>query len=273
MREYVALNALLRILGLNPHNPINSPYRNDLVGFKRHINKLLFDFFEECRTNLEYGNQESKFLLINDLIDKFIHIKNQNFKIENNTIIHYPSRIELKAEKDTNVLTVLKSQLECFDTAISHLNELSSRYDNSIEEPNQPQKREHKKSRPLKYPSFRSNLTAENLQDIYRYMLKEGFIHKSTDLKAFIGAFSGENPKKKINWTATQQELRWFIKGINKISIKNISGEIWKVTSNCFINSDGEEFDPVMIKNAGKPKSTERVEKLITTFNYLTEID
>jgi len=277
--KYIVLNELIRILTLNPYDPRDAPDSNDLRGIKGHINKLLFDFFEECRTNLKTGDIESNLLLINSLQDKFNHIKNQNFKTIDSKLIHRPSGNELEAEKNENISSTLSAQYECINSALKHLFKLDLFYKRRVEKQTKPQKKDNKRVRQLTYPSFQSHLTPKNLEDISRNLedisrfMKKGFIHKSTDPKIFIGIFSGENPKKKIIWEGSQQELKLFIKGINDVGIKDISGEIWKVTSNCFTKSNGEGFLPSKLKDAGKPENPERTEKLINYFNDLAESD
>ncbi|MBK8352433.1 MAG: hypothetical protein IPL21_12330 [Saprospirales bacterium] len=97
-----------------------------------------------------------------------------------------------------------------------------------------------------KHKSFKyTNNDSTRLPDLMNELIKANFIDKETEIKQFRKIFSGNEIDKQIIWIGNISELSYFIKTIHNDhkKVEDTKQQIWKITSQCFIQSDGTSFD------------------------------
>lgn len=110
-----------------------------------------------------------------------------------------------------------------------------------------------------------TNSDSTRLTDLMNALKINKLIEKDTQLKDFRKIFSGDEIEKKIIWIGTLSELSYFIKSIHNTfqKIENTKQQLWKITSECFIQSDGKHYDKSKFRSQKPPASKENIDKLV----------
>jgi len=105
-----------------------------------------------------------------------------------------------------------------------------------------------------------------NLTEFRKSLIEGGFIDKSTKLTDFKKLFRNELPDNLIIWLGGISELYYLIKTLHndKKLIDNTGKEVWKITSNCFIDTNGNQFDWAKFRGQKIPVSSKKLDKIIS---------
>lgn len=91
--------------------------------------------------------------------------------------------------------------------------------------------------------------------------LENKFIDKDTSLTDFKSIFQNKKIPKdnRIKWIGSNRELQWFVHILNSDLeiIADMKNDKWVVTTYCFVNKDGDEFETDQLRNA----SGERIKR------------
>lgn len=93
------------------------------------------------------------------------------------------------------------------------------------------------------YNRFKNNLPA--LNDVLVSLKKNKFISSDTSITEFRKIFNNTKPDNTIQWIGNISELKYFVKLLHndfKLII-NLKKDIWKVTSQLFIDKNKKPFD------------------------------
>jgi hypothetical protein len=109
--------------------------------------------------------------------------------------------------------------------------------------------------------SFKNNLT-----EFRRCLIDGGFIDKLTKLADFNKIFKNELPDTPIIWSGNLSELYYLIKTLHndKKLIDNTGKEVWKITANCFVDSNSNQFDWAKFRGQKPPASSKKLDKIIS---------
>lgn len=121
-----------------------------------------------------------------------------------------------------------------------------------------------------KYNSFTyiNNLTGQTqLTDLMNALKRKNLIEKSTDLKDFRKAFSGEAIEKPIVWTGKISELSYFIKQLHNVLnlVEDLKQQQWAVTINCFIQENGEQYNRTKLRTQKVPTTSKNIDSALNT--------
>ena len=98
------------------------------------------------------------------------------------------------------------------------------------------------------------------------------FIAENTSLEDFKTIFQNRHvPKnKRIVWIGSNKELQWFVKILNYDLryIADLKNDIWIVTTQCFVKSNGDDFREDQLRNASG-KRRDRYELLTSILSKL----
>ena len=83
----------------------------------------------------------------------------------------------------------------------------------------------------------------------------------------FINAFTGKEPKEKINWIGKFGNLQTLIKHSSKVGFIKNERNKWEITSNIFSNND-IEFDKDTIRNTKKTTEENNIIDIIKNLNF-----
>ncbi|MFN5183537.1 MAG: hypothetical protein ACK5D5_11010 [Bacteroidota bacterium] len=121
-----------------------------------------------------------------------------------------------------------------------------------------------------KHNSFSYKKTGASSQtkitEFRKDLIDAGLIDKSTKLADFNKIFKNETPSNPIKWSGSISELCYLIKQIHneKRLVENTDKEVWKITANCFVQSDGTEFIWSKLRGQKKPANTNKLDKIIS---------
>lgn len=112
------------------------------------------------------------------------------------------------------------------------------------------------------------NRNTKNLIDLYKHLIKNGYIDSKTLQKSFLNVFTNSIIEDRILWTATNGEFYFLIKEISTHdSFEKVKSDLWKLASKCFIvlnNKTGVEYDPIKFHSWKEP--TEEKKNKIKVF-------
>lgn len=113
----------------------------------------------------------------------------------------------------------------------------------------------------LKGASSRNNLT-----EFKRSLIEGGFIDKSITLADFNKVFKNERITVPIIWSGNLSELYYLIKILHndKKLVENTGKEVWKITANCFVDSNSTQFDWAKFRGQKTPASSKKLDKIIS---------
>lgn len=112
----------------------------------------------------------------------------------------------------------------------------------------------------FKYKRFNENPAAiTNLMDS---LVKNDFIDKSAKLSDFRQVFSGKEIETKIVWNG-KEYLVYFVKQMKKLKLIKPVKAIWQITAKCFVDSNGNDFDPENLRGQKNPAETSKIDKII----------
>lgn len=117
-----------------------------------------------------------------------------------------------------------------------------------------------------KLNSFKyTNNDSTILPDLMNALITGNFIDKETEIKHFRKIFSGNEIDKQIIWIGNISELSFFIKSIHNIhkKIEDTKQQIWKITSKCFIQSDGTPFDKSKFRGQKLPAKKSIIDNIV----------
>lgn len=98
--------------------------------------------------------------------------------------------------------------------------------------------------------------------NIFDSLKKNEFIDSSSSIRDFNNIFSNKEPKNKIKWTANISDLWYFVRClIENKKILPLGNNIWKVTNQCFVDKDGNEFGWKRFKGLHKTANAEKIKK------------
>ncbi len=108
--------------------------------------------------------------------------------------------------------------------------------------------------------SFKNNLT-----EFRKSLIDGGFIDKSTKLADFNKIFKNELPGNLIIWSGNLSELYYLIKTLHndKKLVENTGKDVWKITSNCFVDSANKPYDFKKFRGQKIPASSKKLDKII----------
>jgi len=112
-----------------------------------------------------------------------------------------------------------------------------------------------------KLPKDKNNLT-----EFRKSLIEGGFIDKSTKLTDFNKVFKNERITVPIRWSGNLSELYYLIKTLHndKKLIDNTGKEVWKITANCFVDANGNQFDWAKFRGQKIPVSSRKLDKIIS---------
>ena len=117
----------------------------------------------------------------------------------------------------------------------------------------------------LIYQSFtyiKSITNTDTLKNLKSSLEVNDFIEKDAKWTDFRRIFSGKEVKSKIIWNG-KESLVYFIRQLKKLKLIKPVKEIWKISVNCFIDSDGNEFEAVNLNGQKKPSDTSKIDRII----------
>mgnify|MGYP005819954657 CR=1 FL=1 len=114
---------------------------------------------------------------------------------------------------------------------------------------------------PAQFNSFsykQYNKNPQKLVDLWDSLKLNNFICDETPIASFKKVFSGTKISSPIVWTGNPSEFYYFIKLIHNDYelVKDLKQKQWKVACKCFINKNGDSFEPGRVRLLKKPKLT-----------------
>ncbi|NVN97669.1 hypothetical protein HXX01_05630 [Candidatus Nomurabacteria bacterium] len=103
------------------------------------------------------------------------------------------------------------------------------------------------------------------IMDMYDSLKKNHFIAQDTDKKDFRKIFENSAPGRPIEWKGTLSDLAYFIKLLHNEHnlITSLGNNIWKITSQLFVDPEGEPYDWRRFKGQKKPTRAALIEKAV----------
>jgi macrodomain Ter protein organizer (MatP/YcbG family) len=106
----------------------------------------------------------------------------------------------------------------------------------------------------------------DKLTDLCDSLKKNNLISKETTVPNFKRVFTNSEIKTPIIWTGKVSELYYFIKLIhNELElVEYLKQDQWKITCQCFVDANGNQFDWQKFRSMKRPNSTGHlVEKVV----------
>lgn len=108
------------------------------------------------------------------------------------------------------------------------------------------------------------NINPANISDLFNALKKNNSIAQETSITDFKRIFSGTKVEVPIKWTGAISDLSYLIKLLNiehKVFEKTKS--VWQTVCACFVDENGNAFEPNQLKDQKKPKkSASEIEKI-----------
>jgi hypothetical protein len=116
---------------------------------------------------------------------------------------------------------------------------------------------------------FKSNLNEAQLKSVFDTGISLKLISTETSSDDFIDAFSGWNPKNKIQWIGTTYSLARFIKQSEGYSLPKLGRGKWEIVSDIFCTSKHDQLTPDQLKHPSKGtnENLDSVNAFIAEFN------
>lgn len=110
-----------------------------------------------------------------------------------------------------------------------------------------------------------NNTDSTRLTDLMKALKFNNLIASETQLKHFRKIFSGEEIDQPVIWTASITELAYFVKSMHKTfkKILDTKQQHWEITTRCFIQQNGKQFDKTKFRGQKPPSSKETIEKIV----------
>ena len=110
-----------------------------------------------------------------------------------------------------------------------------------------------------------NNTDSTRLTDLMKALKFNNLIASETQLKHFRKIFSGEEIDQPVIWTASITELAYFVKSMHKTfkKILDTKQQHWEITTRCFIQQNGKQFDKTKFRGQKPPASKETIEKIV----------
>lgn len=242
--------------------------------FNRHSNYLASRFIGECNRNIEIYKDDPDFIRreLSNFRFKFLHYYEAEFGLP--YLANTPPDLYKLVPEDDEFSKykkeAIKSKLNVYALVLNFLEKETQQF--SVKET--PAKQKRIRIRADKR-DFRTNLEANQLQEVLNFGKSRSLFSSKTNKKDFIDIFLGRSARGQIDWLGTVYALKRFINGINGIAIKGkITDGKWEVISELF-TVNGKNINPSSLRNPGRGKNDKLndVNNLIDLMNSPEPLD
>ncbi len=199
-----------------------------------------------------------------ELLKYLLQKKNKfnQYKLKQATrLIGRETKIEFDIEDIEKYEEVLTEQIS-YVREMLHLSRNENSSIENLEETKQPQPSKH-----LAFTYSKTGASAKNnLTEFRKDLIAAGFIDKGTSLANFNKVFKNELPVNPIKWTGNLSELYYLIKLLHndKKLINSTGKEVWKITANCFVDADGNNYDYQKFRGQKNPASKIKLDTIVS---------
>jgi len=241
------------------------------------VRKAMHDFFEECRINyIEEENKQLVWRTFQDFIIKLEFLVNDFFSIKHDgddeIITYIPMKVVINREPSQ---TLEKSLFYIFQT-INHTRDFLLRREGDFmfEGPNVENHAQKKGTYNSSYNSggylLHSGLkitTPEDrnirLQDTYHELTNSKLIEDGY-LREVLSLFNGSISSRKIRWTGSKNELKYFISQLLELQIiEDPKRRLYNIAEEAFTFSDGEPIITGTLSARKSPDNTRSIDFII----------
>ena len=108
------------------------------------------------------------------------------------------------------------------------------------------------------------NQQPANIADMFNALKKNKSIDQATSITDFKRIFSGVQVEVPIKWTGIRSDLSYLIKLLkNKHNVLADTKNVWEKVCACFVDENGNPFEPNNLKDQKKPvKTADEIEKI-----------